>query len=398
MKKLFLAAASAAIALNAWSHILVYNQDGTNFTATHGDDQMTADGLRAFLGTVIGGGQVTHFFFNLTGQAASFDSKTIPPSWWRLDTVKGEPPVCPRRDLLLHRNGVDVGQVYVDGCRARKVSPWYSMRMNDVHCVDDPSWWGHSKFRLDHPEFWCVPHAKGNGPWTRKALDYAHPEVRAYGLAFVKEVLERWDVDGLECDWMRFTEHLRPGRQREDAHYLTEFMREVRKLTDAAAARRGHPVRIAARVASRPDAALAHGTDAVQWAKEGLVDWVIPCNFFSSVDFDLPCADWKRRLAAVNPKVLVLPGADTGVVERDPETGRNGPRRMMTVEEYRGFADRMHRQGADGIYIFNLFTYFEPAYKTTDRKPWNFILNQGLEPAAIQDLPKSIPANWWYEN
>lgn len=393
----FLCLVSLVGALSASARMLVFNQDATNFTATHGDDQMTVAGVRAYLDSVIGGGQVTHFFFNANAQTAIFDSKTLPPSWWRQGNPKVKQSVCTRRDWMLHTNGVDIVQVYIDGCREKGVSPWISIRMNDVHCVDNPDWEGHSKFRLEHPEFWCVPNMKGNGPWTHKALDYSHAEVRAYFLAFVKEVLERYDVDGVECDWMRFPEHLTLGKQREKAHFLTEFMRTVRQATETAAARRGHPVKIAVRVDSRPEAALKHGTDAVAWANERLTDWVIPCNFFSSVDFDLPYAEWKRQITAVNPGVVVLPGLDSGVTPRDPASGRKLPRRMLTVSEYRGFADRMFRQGAEGIYLFNLFTYFEPAYKSNDREPWNFILTKGLTPDSIRNETKSIPAHWWWE-
>ena len=44
-----------------------------------------------------------------------------------------------------------------------------------------------------------------------KAFDYGREEVRAYHTKLVKELIERYDFDGLELDWMRFGFHFRPG-------------------------------------------------------------------------------------------------------------------------------------------------------------------------------------------
>ncbi len=57
---------------------------------------------------------------------------------------------------------------------------------------------------------------------------YAHAAVREHQMSFVRELLERYDPDGLELDWMRFGYHLTPGREQEEGTILTEFVREVR--------------------------------------------------------------------------------------------------------------------------------------------------------------------------
>ena len=114
--------------------VSIFNQDSTNFSMTHGDEKMNAAGIREYLDGVIGYGAFTHFFICPNAQTAIFDSKTMSPNWWRL-TAKGkyqvkldsdilQSAVCPRRDYLLHTNGVDIIRVYIDGCRAKGVSPW----------------------------------------------------------------------------------------------------------------------------------------------------------------------------------------------------------------------------------------------------------------------------------
>ena len=125
---------------------------------------------------------------------ANFDSKAFEPIWKAIGEP-GRKPGWGVKAKMLHDRGVDPYAVWVKGCRERRVSPWISMRMNDVHNVHDPSFCSLSTFWLKHPEFRREPGAtvRNGGQWTCWALDYSHPEVRAYSLAFVKELLERYD-------------------------------------------------------------------------------------------------------------------------------------------------------------------------------------------------------------
>ena len=168
-------------------------------------------------------------------------------------------------------------------------------------------------------------------------------------------------------------------------------------VVDAAAKRRGHPILLGVRVSTRPAAARAKGTDAIAWAREKLVDWIVPANFFGSVDFNIPMDEWLKLVADAGSSALVIPCLDTGVMTRDPQTGRLSPRRMLTWAEYCGWARRMYERGAPGVYFFNLFTYFEAPYHVKDTTPWDFIVKHGLTPESIKGRPASIPSNWWYE-
>ena len=75
------------------------------------------------------------------------------------------------------------------------------MRMNDVHNADDRDCYIQSSFWRQHPEYWRVP---GGAGWTDRALDYGIPQVREHAMAYLRELLERYDSDGIELDWMRF--------------------------------------------------------------------------------------------------------------------------------------------------------------------------------------------------
>ena len=87
----------------------------------------------------------------------------------------------------------------------------------------------------------------------------------------------------------------------------------------------------------------------------------------------------------------VIPGTDSGVMTK----ASDGKRRMMTAAEYRGWADRMFKGGAKGVYLFNLFTFNETkSYRIVSREPWDFILKEGLTPESIKHKTTSIPPDW----
>ena len=351
------------------SSILVFNQDDGQFLS----EVRTPQELCGYLDTVLRG-KVTHFFMCPNAQRCNIPSDVFEPCWLALEE---KPERIARRGKpwalkTMFDRGIDPYAVWISHCRKKGVSPWITMRMNDVHSVDNPDYGGLSRFWKENPQFRRNPSAPLKN-WGEHAFDYSHREVRDFHLAFVRTCLERYDIDGFEADWMRFPLHFRKGREAEDARYLTEFMREVRRLADAAAVRLGHPVLISARVPTDPDGALGIGCDTLTWAKERLVDWIVPCNFLATADMLLPYAEWKKRIHAVNPDVTIVPGLDYAAVKE----GGRGIMQPLTAAEYRGFADSVYSEGAPGIYLFNLFV----APKATSA--WNPVLSEGLSPAAV---------------
>lgn len=356
--------------------VQIFNEDDSHFFLE--SSHASVVDLEGYVDKIAEGGAITHFFMCPNAQRANFYSAVL-QSAWAVEDIPGWKSTKWSMTLkTLHDKGIDPYAVWIRRSRQRKISPWLSVRMNDVHSAYDMTYGGHSRFWRDHPQFWRKPCVERGG-WCDRALDYAHAEVRAYMLAFIGELLERYDVDGMECDWMRFPEHLTPGRERELSPCLTAFMHKVRQLADAAAVRWGHAVRVGVRVDSDPDAALARGTDAFAWARDGSVDLVVPCNFFESVDFQLPYADWRARMDGVNPIVRIVPGLDSGVVLPGEK------RRFLTIDEYCGWANRQYSQGARGIYLFNLFTH------PLSSGVMQFVLKNGLGPEIVEAHAQSVP-------
>ena len=336
--------------------IVALNQDVTEMQYRLAPGEENAAGVRKYFDSVSKGG-LTHFLINPNAHNAGYASEVWDPVWHRDPRLKERPLKQFENSRVLHENGVDWVQVMIDACREQGVSPWLSMRMNDIHSIGERYSWSNSKFWLDHPELRRKPGSEEGGAYSADlAFDFTHRAVREHALALAREMLGKWDVDGFECDWLRFPHHVNDAAEldRTGCAALTEYMREMRRLADEAGRRRGKRLLVGVRVAAMPEAALGLGTDAVAWAREGLVDWVAPCNFFSCLDFALPFDEWKSRLAAANPNVRLVGGLDFAGVDREG----TGPRGVLT-SEFCGYLERMTAAGVRDFECFNRFAYSE---------------------------------------
>ena len=251
--------------------------------------------------------------------------------------------------LAVHSEGVDYPARVIQRCRQRGIEPWLSVRMNDVHYTEN----------LDHPfhsALWRKPELfrQGHPGYYARALDFAHAEVRNHYQALISEMLERYDLDGLELDFLREPYLFSKGKEQEGRQVLTGWLREIRALADAAAKRLGHAVKLGVRVPSAPAAALGLGLDAPAWAREGLVDLVVAAPRWATLEFDLPLGKWRELLG---DRVTLAGGLE--VLYRPHPAAAP---RVVTREEAAGAAVAVLSGGADSVYLFNYFQHGHPAW------------------------------------
>ena len=101
---------------------------------------------------------------------------------------------------ILKETDFDPWAIWVDRCHQRGCEAWISIRMNDAHDRD------YEEFMMDEFAYRAKwqDHAIGERyGYYWKCLDYAHDEVRARMLGYLDEQLARYDMDGLELDFMR---------------------------------------------------------------------------------------------------------------------------------------------------------------------------------------------------
>ncbi len=274
--------------------------------------------------------------------------------------------------LATYSEGVDYPARIISRSRHHSISPWISLRMNDVHVNGN----------LDHPihsDFWRKPEffRKGHPGYYARALDYAHAEVRAHHKALIVETLELYDIDGLELDFMREPYLFSKGKEQEGRLILNEWLRDIRKLIDDAATGRGHAIKLGVRVPASPETALGLGLDAPTWSKEGLVDLVVVTPRWSTIDFTIPIAKWRDLLG---DRVTLAGG-----LEVNYQPYLKIPNRMVTKEEATGAAIGVLSGGADVVYLFNYFQNKHPHWSPPE---YQRMLNAFSSVKELQKLPR----------
>lgn len=311
----------------------------------------------------LGAPGVTAVFFNLNMMRPRFEGGSSTPFWDGLEqNADGqwcfEGKILPddhlkSRDNLIVRamrykalteNCPDIIAPRRDVLSKRGISTWASMRMNDVHHVSYPSHvFFHDAIWRNNPDYRRATFKGDTSFWFSQCLDYAIPHVYEHQMAIAKDMLEKYDLDGLELDWMRSPFFFRPGAAEANMPILTRFMREVRQEARRAEQRLGHPVRIAVRCHAHPEDDWEAGMDTPGWASKGLCDIVVPSPYFHSAEGALPIQLWKKLLPE---NVLIAP-----CVDRFVSSGHYWMANTPEIDA--GFASQYYYRGADAIYLFN---------------------------------------------
>lgn len=338
---------------------LYVNEDNQSFYRGHPASDMTEAGVDELVDVIVGTTpHLAGIAFCVNVQRALFESEVWETFYGDYDPAQAEDQPCLQRGhglehlWLLNQRGIDHHARWLARCRHHGIEGWLSMRMNDCHYLqeyeqrspeEDPDAYWPGTYWREHPELRRAPYR-----WERSwegAFDYGKPEVREHHLKLVRELLRRYNMFGLELDWMRWGMMFAPGFESAGRAILTEFMREVRRLADESAGRVGHPVRIAVRVPVEPKSCLALGFDVPAWADEQLVNMVILSSMLGCANFDCPVELWRNLLG---PEIKLLANIE-GVARSHPGMGSFAESRDFSF----GAAASALYRGVDGIHLFN---------------------------------------------
>ena len=362
------------------------NEDCSHFFGSRSEEEMTVEGLKTLIDHYASP-QMKCIVFNPNSMRTSYASKVWQSIWDGYDPQAGDDQPFfqgtnvkalpqdtnvkamrgyPHNTRKLHQKGIDPYAVWIEYTREKGISPWISMRMNDLHYVDNPNSFMHSDLWKQRPDLRRVPYRKMLR-WTDAAFDYGKAEVREHHLKLIREYFERYDIDGFELDWMRFGYHFRPGQEEAGRKILTEFMQQVKEFAENISAKRNKKIKIGVRVPSRPMAARHLGMDAVEWAKRKLVDLIVITPFFATIETDMPVELWREL---IDDDSIILAGGLEILIRPFPDAQDCF---YNTAETVRGTAASLLHRGVDRIYLFN---YMDSITTMPDRQQYQEVLNQ----------------------
>lgn len=262
--------------------------------------------------------------------AGPCDMKYYEKAYWRMHEymVTGADPVRVSRETAR-----DIGLNF-----------FISYRMNDHHHLwieDCPT---HDRFWRENPQF-RIP-----GSHTAY-FNYLHPEVRNYYMALLTELVERYDPEGLELDFMRSPSFFPKDRISEGLAVMTEFVRDVRTMLDRHA---GRPRKwLCVRVPRSVKASLEAGLDVPAWDAEGLLDMVnVSPYFISTQEIDIESYREQIHKAAIYGEMHFI----TDPQRVHPSGYGNNYSQKTTPLQYETLAHEFWQRGVDGLSFFN-FAY-----------------------------------------
>jgi hypothetical protein len=242
-------------------------------------------------------------------------------------------------------------------CRKNKISPWVSIRMNDLH--------GSGNFE---GSFFNLPLLKlkemrlqksAYGPHSasyREGLNYEKAEVRDIMFRQIREVVEDYDFEGLELDWWRQPLCCEPNASQATIDMMSNWIREIRALTKKRAAKTGKPYPFGMRIPGRLDILKSIGLDIVTLCREGTLDFICPSGFWCTT-WDMPHDQLKELLGPNTTVYGVIEDGANALATLDPERQTTQRLRYMSASRELLHANAAGKLalGAQGIEWFNFY-------------------------------------------
>ncbi len=269
----------------------------------------------------------------------------------------------------LRSEGTDALEVVTKHMHRRGKEVLAAIRMSDTHhreiSRESPLC---SLFAVNHREFVIKqPDQRTN----ETALDYSYPEVRAHRLAIMKEVVEEYDVDGLELNFVRWAKHFPRDQGREKAAIMTRYIGQIHAVMASAAEQRGRrKLTLGVRVPESISACWRAGVDLETWVKRGWIDYVV-ISTWNNTDPNLPVNEFTRFTRPAGVDTIVVMGNMIGSIYDGPPRILDRPIAMsakhkkesyqamlLTAPEARAAAANYYAAGADSISFWNVGIHF----------------------------------------
>lgn len=255
----------------------------------------------------------------------------------------------------LAEQGTDVLEIAVDFLHRNGKEVWWSHRMNGME--DMVAGFLLGSYKAEHPEWWLGAegddrkYPPGDHRHWYRVLDYGVPQVREHVLSIIGEVIENYDIDGVELDYLRdpwlfretFSDPIKAVTE-EHCHVMVDFHRQVRSMLDAKAKRIGRPLLQILRVPKWPELSRFVGLDIEANLRSGAVDVLVGSGGYTP--FAMPPVPFIELAHRYHVPAYVC-------ISRSGMKSRGANSLRDALPAWRGAAMNLWDAGADGQYIFN---------------------------------------------
>ncbi|MBL9200781.1 MAG: hypothetical protein JNL39_09760, partial [Opitutaceae bacterium] len=223
----------------------------------------------------------------------------VASTWgWRRTKYHDDPRWSTRieRCRVALEAGLDAPRIAGERARLRGLRFVPSYRMNDSHYCSDPlNYPLTGRFWMEHQDATIGVSPVAGYDAYRHLLDFSRPEVRAYRLGVILEVIGRYAdlMDGLELDFNRFQIFFPPGTAADHAHLITDMLVQVRARLDEVAARQGRPLPLVVRVPPTLKNCTWSGLAVEEWLGRRLIQTIIPAQTMT-LAHDMPVDEFVR--------------------------------------------------------------------------------------------------------
>ncbi len=330
---------------------MIFNNDGDD--AWIAGAPATKEGLLSLRLDHIGDCGVDSMFYCTT---MSINSFTHDSPITEVFTTKSGSAANNRMSELI-KSKTDPLKLAIEACRKHDIEIIWTLRMNDVHDSFTPEYV--SQWKKDHPQFLMGTLEQAQGTADKDPLhfwswaDFEHQEVRDVVLAAVKDVLDRYDVDGIDLDFQRHICYFKETRRyepvtAEHCEMLTDLVGKIRKEVLAVSERKGKPILLSARILATLEQNRRFGLDVEKWVDNGYLDFITTgCGYDP---FTMPDDMIRRGHAWGLPVNRCFSGS--AMLQEQVQHTDLVPQNLAA---WRAAAANVWNDDADGIMSFNLF-------------------------------------------
>ena len=200
---------------------------------------------------------------------------------------------------LICEKNIDMYAVWIKALKEIGINPWLSFRTNDCHDNCQQTGMRKSSFVDSRNDHYIASHRQLIG-YFDKCFDYTSEHIMSRMTGYIDEMLSRYDVYGIELDFMRDLYFTRPGFEIPSG-VVKELVTSICEIKAEYETKYGHKIKLALILPSNPNFCIERGVNILDFLNE--IDYITIIPRWETIDTDMPIEVWKQILRNTDIKL-----------------------------------------------------------------------------------------------